>query len=65
MRNLSELTTNDLKNAIWCMNNGRNPGMGIFASKDELRGELYRRTGELLGYHENPYVPLRRSKAKN
>jgi hypothetical protein len=57
MKNLKELSVNDLKNAIWSMNDGRNPGMGIVASKDEVREELYRRTGDLSGYHESPISP--------
>jgi hypothetical protein len=31
--------------------------MGIVASTGEIRDELYCRTGELLGYHEKPYMP--------
>jgi hypothetical protein len=57
MKSLNELSVNDLKNAIWHMNDRRDTGMGICGvTRYDLRMELHRRTGELLGYHERPYA---------
>lgn len=55
MISLSDLSISQLRNAIWHLNNGRCPGNGIYQSKDKLRAELYERTGEVLGYHEEAY----------
>lgn len=52
MKQLKDLTVDNLKNAIWCLNNNMCPGHGIYQDKEELRQELFRRTGETLGYHE-------------
>lgn len=54
MKEIKDLTDTEIKNALWRMSCGGLPE-GIVADKDALRRELYGRTGELLGYHEEPY----------
>lgn len=55
MKSFRELTTEQLRDAIWNMNNGRDPGNGIIPDKDAIRQELWDRTRNPLGYHEQPY----------
>lgn len=53
MTNLSELSVNDLKNAIWSLNNGMCPGKGIMGVEiEDIRCELVRRGESPAGYHE-------------
>jgi hypothetical protein len=51
MRDLKELTTNELKNAIWDLNDGRCPGP-IVPDTQAIRQELIRRGESPSGYHE-------------
>lgn len=55
MREAKDMTTQEIKNALWKMSCGSMPGGGAELDKDKLRKELYDRTGELLGYHEEAY----------
>lgn len=57
MRNLSELSVNELKNAIWDINDMRCPGP-ISATIQEIRQELLSRGESPLGYHEEPAEPV-------
>lgn len=52
MVELNDLTVDELKNAIWDLNDGRCPGHGIHESKDEIRKELIRRGEDGKGFHE-------------
>jgi hypothetical protein len=53
MVDLSELSVNDLKNAIWSLNAGMCPGHGIIGVEiEDIRRELARRGECPAGYHE-------------
>jgi len=52
MREAYECTTEELKNAVWNLNDGRCPGNGLMSDIEAIRKELERRTGSRLGYHE-------------
>ncbi len=51
MKDVSEMSVNEIKNKLWHLSEGRMVGV----DSEALRSELYRRTGALLGYHEHEY----------
>lgn len=55
MKNIRELTEHEIKTALYQISEGRSPS-GIEPDVRALRIALFEKTGETLGYHEQPYL---------